>query len=362
MKKRLFGFCCLLVGLSACDDNNNDNPASAKLESVFMDSTYQFTGIAKATGGPLYITYPRWSFVYRYAAIVAQGMAGVTPYPDSATNKWMPGEPGLNKWVCVQTMYVDDAGDVWVLDPSAPMLKNIQGNGAKLVKMNKTTNTPARVYPLGSAITDTSYANDVRIDTKHQYAYITDSKPGGIITVNLTSGKVREVLRAHPSTISDPAFKFIIDGRELMKDGKPAKFNSDGIALTPDADWLYYKPLSDDKLYRIKTEYLRDTTMTDATLGTKVEDLGHFNTTDGMIFDDAGNLYMGDLQNYAIVKLDKDLKKTILVQDKQLIWPDTYSIADGYLYITCSQINKQPEYNNDVNKRTTPYMVYRLKL
>jgi streptogramin lyase len=31
----------------------------------------------------------------------------------------------------------------------------------------------------------------------------------------------------------------------------PAKFNSDGIALTPDGQWLYFKPLSDDKLYRI---------------------------------------------------------------------------------------------------------------
>ena len=45
-----------------------------------------------------------------------------------------------------------------------------------------------------------------------------------------------------------------------------------------------------------------------------------------------------------------------------LIWPDSYAIADGYLYITCSQINKQPDYNNGVNKRTSPYTVYRMKL
>lgn len=358
----LYSFLCLQFGLVACDDNIDIIPPSAKLETVFMDSTYQFTGIAKANGGPLYITYPRWSFVYRYAAIITQGMAGLTPYPTEAMNRWMPGEPGLNKWVCVQTMFVDDTSDVWVLDPSAPMLKNIQGNGAKLVKMNRTTNMPERIYPLGSAITDTSYANDVRIDVRRQYAYMTDSKSGGIIVLNLTTGRVREVLRGHPSTLSDPGYKFIIDGRELMKEGKPVKINSDGIALTPDNDWLYYKPLTDDKLYRIKTEYLRDTTLNDAALGTRVEDLGPFNTTDGMIFDKAGNLYMGDLQNYSIVKLDQNLKKTVLVKDQQLIWPDSYSIADGYLYITCSQINKQPEYNNDVNRRTTPYTVFRLKL
>ena len=173
---------------------------------------------------------------------------------------------------------------------------------------------------------------------------------------------MRRVLKAHKSTLSDPAYKFIIDGRELMKEGKPAKFNSDGIALTPDGDWLYYKPLSDDKLYRIKTEFLRDEKMSDTALGNKVEDLGHFASSDGMIFGKDGNLYFGDPQNYRIVKISPELKMTTLVEDKRLIWPDSYAIADGYLYISCSQIQMQPEYNNGVNKRTSPYTVYRLKL
>lgn len=362
------------VVLSSCGNNDNDvngadsvgqadtSSATHMLEPVFVDSTYQFTGVAQEEGGRMFVNYPRWSPIYQYGVVTTGGMYGKMPYPDSTMNMWKPGQPGQNKWVCVQSVYVDDAGGIWVLDPSAPMLKNIQGNGAKLVKMSKGVNQPERIYPLGSAISDTSYANDVRVDTKNNFAYITDSKTGGIIIVNLTSGKVREVLKAHPSTISDPAYKFIIDGRELMKNGKPAKFNSDGIALTPDRDWLYYKPLTDDKLYRIKTEYLRDSTMADSAYASKVEDLGHFNTTDGMIFDKSGNLYMGDLQQYAIVKIDKDLKKTVLLQDSSLIWPDSYSIAGGYLYITCSQINKQPDYNNGVNKRTSPYMVYRMKL
>jgi hypothetical protein len=62
------------------------------------------------------------------------------------------------------------------------------------------------------------------------------------------------------------------------------------------------------------------------------------------------------------VRLDKNLQKTVLVKDERLIWPDSYSIADGYLYISCSQINNQPDYNNGENKRTSPYTVYRLRL
>lgn len=341
--------------------SDSSNQAKASLELVFQDNTYQLTGVAKEEGGRMFVNYPRWSGPYRYAVVQTTSKDIAVPFPNDTMNLWQPGQNGQKKWVCVQSVYVDDAGTLWVLDPSAPQLKTIQGGGAKLVRMNKDGSIE-KTYSFNSIVSDTSYVNDVRVDVQRNFAYLTDSKTGGIVVVDLASGKRREVLKGHSSTQSDPAFKFIIDGRELMKEGKPAKFNSDGIALTPDGDWLYYKPLSDDKLYRIATEHLRNWSLSDTALGSKVEDLGHFNTTDGMIFDKAGNLYMGDLQNYSIVRLDKNLQKTTLVKDDRLIWPDSYAIADGYLYITCSQINKQPDYNNGENKRTSPYTVYRLKL
>jgi len=347
--------------LAACSKDDDHN-ANHELELVFEDSTYQLTGVARHENGDLLVNYPRWSSIYQYAVIKAEGRTGKTPYPDASMNEWQPGQPGLNKWVCVQSVYYDDAGTPWVLDPSAPMMKTIQGDGAKLVKMNGEGGAPEKTYSFMNILTDTSYVNDVRIDVARQYAYLTESKGGGIIIVSLSDGRMRRVLDTHYSTKSDPAFKFIIDGRELMKDGKPVKINSDGIALTPDGNWLYYKPLTDDKLYRIKTELLRDWTKTESDLGAGVEDLGRFTTTDGMIFDKKGNLYLGDLQNYRLVKLDSTLKMTTLVKDDRLIWPDSYAIADGYLYVSCSQINKQPEYNNGVNKRTSPYAIYRVKL
>lgn len=343
------------------DTTKNDSGGTAALELVYQDNNYQLTGIAKEEGGRLFVNYPLWSGPYRYAVVTAVSKDSATPYPDEAMNQWQKGQSGANKWVCVQSVYVDDNGTLWVLDPSAPQIKTIQGGGAKLVQMNKD-GTVKKSYSFNGTISDTSYVNDVRIDVQKNFAYLTDSKTGGIVVVDLSSGKMREVLKGHSSTKSDPAFKFIIDGRELMKDGKPAKFNSDGIALTPDGAWLYYKPLSDDKLYRIATEHLRNGSMSDTALRSKVEDLGHFNTTDGMIFDKDGNLYIGDLQNYSIVRIDKNMKKTTLIKDQRLIWPDSYAIADGYLYISCSQINMQPDYNNGENKRTSPYTVYRLKL
>jgi len=94
-----------------------------------------------------------------------------------------------------------------------------------------------------------------------------------------------------------------------------------------------------------------------------VEDLGTFAVTDGMIFDKKGNLYLGDYQNYQMLKIRPGLEKEIFLVDERLIWPDSYSISDdGYLYVSCSQINKQPDYNKGENKRTSPYTIYRLKL
>jgi sugar lactone lactonase YvrE len=94
-----------------------------------------------------------------------------------------------------------------------------------------------------------------------------------------------------------------------------------------------------------------------------VEDLGTFAATDGMIFDMRGNLYQGDYQNYKMVKITTEHKMEDVVADERLIWPDSYSISDdGYLYISCSQINKQPDYNEGKNKRTTPYAIYRMEL
>ena len=161
----------------------------------------------------------------------------------------------------------------------------------------------------------------------------------------------------------DPSFTLIVDGKEFKKQGQPVHLQSDGIALTPDGEWLYYKPLTDNKLYRIATEALRNEELPKEDLEAAVEDLGKVAVTDGMIFGKSGILYLGAYQNYKMVQQTSAHKKEDVVTDERLIWPDSYSISeDGYLYISCSQINKQPDYNEGENKRTIPYAIYRMKL
>lgn len=333
------------------------------LELIYTDSTYQLTGVAVSQSGRVFTNYPLWSDAHKYSLVEVLPDKKPKPYPNEAMNEWKPGESGASKWVCVQAVYIDDANTMWVVDPASPKQQGVYQNSHKLAKINMATNTIEKVYPMVGTADKQSYLNDVRVDTALEVAYITNSSEGGIIIVNLVTGKSRQVLQGHPSVISDPEYTLKIDGKEVKKNGAPLKVNSDGIALSPDKQYLYYKPLTDNKLYRIKTSFLRDESLTAQQLGEKVEYLGKFTTTDGMEFDNKGNLYFGDLENYRVMMITPDLKMNELIKDNRLIWPDSYHISkDGYLYISCSQIHKQPPFNNGENKRTSPYTIYRVKL
>jgi sugar lactone lactonase YvrE len=359
---RILTWMAIAGTVAACHKSNEPDPHS-DLQLVFADSTYQLTGVAVSKEGRLFTNYPLWSDIYKYALVEILTGNKVNPYPNLYMNSWQPGENGKDKWVCVQAVYIDDNNTMWVVDPAAPRMMEVYQNSHKLVKINLSTNSVEKVYQFAEAVGTQSYINDVRVDTKLNVAYLTDSKQGGIVVVNLNTGQIKQVLQNHYSVKSDPSYRFVVDGRELTKNGQPVKINSDGIALTPDGKWLYYKPLTDDKLYRIQTAFLRSDSLNEQQMETKVEDLGHFTTTDGMIFDKKGNLYLGDIEHYSIVQITPDLKKKTIIQDARLIWPDSYSISDdGYLYISCSQIQKQPDYNNGVNMRTSPYTIYKMKL
>jgi len=338
--------------------------ADTNLVQVFRDNLSQFTGVALSKTGRLFVNYPRWQGPHD-ADVVEVSSNGIShPYPDKEWNSWQTDQNGPNKWVCVQAVYVDDRDQLWVVDSGAPQMETVQGNGAKLVQIDLHSNRVVRTYNLTELAGKDSYLNDVRVDTVSNIAYLTESKQGGIVVLDTQSGNARMVLRKEPPVEADPNHPLIIDGSELQRNGKPMKINSDGIALSPDRQWLYFKPLSDTKLYRIRTADLRDALATGADVGNKVVDLGaNFTTSDGMIFDKSGNLYLSDIEHDAIVQVTPALKLQIVAHDKRLIWPDTFAWSpDGWLYVSCSQIQNMPWSHNGRSTRTTPYTIFKLKV
>lgn len=360
-----------LVGLALLVTTQQANAQTPKLETVFQDPTYQITGVAVSKSGRVFVNYPYWTDTYRYAVAEVGKDGTAKPYPTADYNTWREGQPVTpDKWICVQSVHVDNKDRLWVVDAASPKQNGVVGGAHRLVCINLATNQVEKTYPMRGVVGTDSYINDVRVDTDRDVAYMTESRKGGIVVVDLKSGKVRLLLTGDKSVLADPTYKFIIDGRELRDNLGPVRFQSDGLALTPTFDYLYYKPLSDNKLYRIKTEALRNAALTPKQLAAMVEDLGKVASTDGMIIDSKGNLYMGDDQAYTLYRLPgaakptgKTLAKETLLTDKDhLMWPDSYAINDGYLYLTTSHIQHMAKHNNGKSTRKLPYEVFRVKI
>jgi sugar lactone lactonase YvrE len=336
------------------------------LETVFEDNTYQLTGVAVSKSGRVFTNYPRWSTTYKYALVEVGNNNSVKPFPNEEWNLWNVEKGGnkQNHFLCVQAVVIDDKDVMWVVD--AGYAKNADGNdkGQKLVKINLKTNAVEKVYPLAPILSAKSYANDIRIDTKKQITYLTNSGEGGIIIVNLKSGKVRQVLWGSSVTKADTTYIMNRNGQELLSNGKPFHVHSDGIALNPDASQLYFKSLTDTKLFRIATADLNNSSLTEEQLLNKVAFLGNFTTTDGMAFDKKGNLYLGDLEKRALIRLTPMFKiETIIPANEELAWPDSYHVSsNGWLYISLSRIDEEARFHNGVSNRKGAFKIVKVKL
>jgi sugar lactone lactonase YvrE len=108
----------------------------------------------------------------------------------------------------------------------------------------------------------------------------------------------------------------------------------------------------------VATKDLRNEKLSADDLHKKVEKFATTCVADGIEFGGDGKLYITSLEDNAIKRMSvTDGKKNLetVIQDKQLIWPDSLAMrADGYIYVTCSQIHLGP-------KPPTPYKVFRFK-
>ena len=336
--------------------------AGANLQEVASFPDQQVTGVGVSTkSGRIFVNFPDWSD--QHSISVAEIVDGQPkPFPNEEWNK--PG-PAASHFVCVQSVVVDDQDNLWVLDPAAPKMQEIVKGGPKLVKINLQQNQLLQTIPFGEDIAPAkSYLNDVRIDTRSDIAFITDSGKGAIIVVNLKNGNARRLLDGHPSTQPEKGFKLVVDGKELIDQQKnaPPQIASDGIALDAKNGYLYYHALTAHTLYRIKTSFLADEHLTKKDLESKVENVGQTPAPDGMLEAHDGSIYLTDLEHDAVVHWNAATKSIEqVVADKQLMWPDTLSRGpNDELYVTASQIENMPRFNNGKSTRTEPYKLWKI--
>jgi sugar lactone lactonase YvrE len=333
----------------------------SKLQQVAAFPNQQVTGITVAADGRIFVNFPYWSDNHSISVAELGEKSGLTPYPDTY---WNSNEgPVDRRFICVQSVVVDDQGALWVLDPASVKFEGVIPGGAKLVKIDLKTGKVVQDIVFPDAVAPKkSYLNDVRFDTQNGFAFITDSGIGGLVVVDLKTHGSRRVLQNHPSTKAEPGVTLDIEGVKLMdaKSGEPVQINSDGIAYDKANGFIYYQALTGRTLYRIPVRDLEDNTLSDIELAKRIETVATVPAADGLAFSD-GSIYFTALEQDAIVRIDLATKQlAVVTKDVRLKWPDTLSFGpDGSLYITTSQIHLTPRFNHGVNKVSQPFGVYR---
>ncbi len=339
-----------------------------RLETVVSFGELQPIGVSVSSDNRLFVSFPRRAPYHFGLTEIVDGKP--LAYPDLSWNA--SGHAGQDSFVNVQDIYVDTEDQLWVLDSKPGAGNSVFGKGRdeaaegrfNLLQIDLKTDKVVRQYHFEDLNKAKSGLNDVRVDTEKRLAYLSDPGQAGIVVLDLRSGKSRLLLANSESTTANPAIVLSYEGREMRdKDGKPFRSNVNGIALTKDNAYFYFKPINDLHLYRIPTAYLADTSLTDAELAQKVEDVGETVITRGLVADKKGNIYLTSSLDYSIKRLSPDGKIETIVQDSRLIWPDSLGIgSDGYLYFSCAQVNKLPQWNGGADQTIFPYSIYRVKL
>ena len=340
---------------------------SDKLITAASVGVYRPIGVSVSSDNRLFVSFPKQNENYQFGLTeIVNGER--LPYPDAEWNK--PKE-AHNHFVSVQDLFIDAQDFLWVLDSKPSSSGSIFGSSGKptdgqfkLVKINTKTNLVERIYTFEDLDKSKSGLNDVRVDIENKLAYLSDPGQAAIVVLNLETGATHSVLNETPYTLADSSVVLSYEGIEMRnKEGKPFMSNVNGIALTHDFKYLYFKPINKTHLFRIETRYLADTTLNHQVLRTKVEDMGEVGVTHGLIADKNGNIYLTNSLDYTIKYLTPNGEMHTLVQDSRLLWPDSLGIGtDGYLYFSCVQLASDPQWNNGVNRIEPPYHVFKVKL
>ncbi len=355
--------------------------ARAQLEQVAQLSGPMPTGITVSRDNRIFLSFPRWGDPV--TATCAEWRNGqLIPFPNAQINKLNPLD-AADTLVSVQSVVIDPQNRAWLVDSGNTNMGPNFPNGPKIVAVDLSDNHVVQtIHFPPNVVRPNSFINDIRFDMRHGkagLAYLTDSSAqgeNGIIVVDLATGTSWRKLDHDRSVLPEPNFSPIVDGqplmmREPMQPPKPLSLGSDGIALTPDGSRLFYRPLAGHHLYSVPTDLLASQDAPNDHVSTAVRDHGDLGfASDGLIFDNSGNLYLTDYEHHAIRRINADQLAAngtphveTFVADPRMIWPDTLAVGpDNFLYITVNQLNRMPRMQGGNDLRKPPYLLLRARI
>ncbi len=258
---------------------------------------------------------------------------------------------------------IDAQNRLWTLDNGGHGVKP-----AKLTAFDVATGAVVREIVFPRAVAGLgSHLNDLQVSADGSTIFIADASFFGLkpalLVVDVASGSARRVLQQHASVVAE---KFIplVQGRRMEAFGLVAiRPGVDSIGLSRDGEWLYYAPITNQHLYRIRTGDLRNAALDEGQLAAQVETLPVKTMSDGITTDDQGNVYLSDLEHSAVVRYRPDTGAlTTLIKTERLRWPDGFSFGpDHWLYVTGSSLQQVIGQPPSSVAAHAPYQVFRFQ-
>jgi sugar lactone lactonase YvrE len=279
------------------------------------------------------------------------------PWPSPAFQE--PGDPGFDT---VLSLRIDRKGRLWTLDFAR------YGRGQpRLLAFDVETGEVVHRFDFPSDVAGLlSMLNDFQVDPGGETIYIADTSPivrhPALIVYDVGTHSARRVLDRHPSV---RAADYVIQapGRDMKIYGVlPLRLGVDSIALDTRGEWLYYGPVTGDRLFRVRTSDLRDAALAPDALAARVEDYGPKPISDGLSIDGDDGVYLTDPEHSAVLRLGPDRTLLTIVKDDRLRWPDGLSFGpDGWLYLTCSALHEIMFRSGGAVAAHAPYHVFRFR-
>ena len=290
-----------------------------------------------------------------------------TAYPNEEWNSYTSGKDPATHLVGVNSQRIGPDGNLWLVDKGSPAFGApvILPSGPKLVVVNVTTNTVARVYPMGNATRSDSLLDDIRFHTSTNKAYLTDAGSPGLIVLDLTTGTTIRVLDNDLSTRQ--YMPTSAEGSILQFQDKPFYIYADQLEVSPSGTYFYYQPPSGG-LSRIPTTYLdqafyNSSLNSNTILDAYIEPYAHTPSTGGTAIDADGNIYVSDVDSQRILKILPNGTMTTLVQDPRLLWVDAMWIDSSQkLWMPAAQLNRGEPFNNGTSRIVKPLFVYSINI
>lgn len=323
------------------------------------------TGITVSSTGRMFSNYPGGldkndtvtATNDKYTVAELTGNSTETPYPSVEWNTppggainyttYPPtGANYQNHLIGVQSVVIDSADRLWILDTGRVMTENgtvveASYGGPKLVGVNLSNNTVFQTIVFTTEVAPSdSYLNDVRFDLRANLtasgkgvAYITDSSiegRTGLITVDLGTGEAWRHLDMSKYVAVETQFLAKVWGVPLYSfmAGQPASFlgfGADGIALSADGEDLYFGAVGKRMLYSIPTARLRDNgNFSEIMAQASVVQRGQKGVSDGYETDTNGYIYHGDVEGNQVSFFNPaNGTDTVFVRDPRINWVDT---------------------------------------